>query len=145
MASHKEELYKIMKEADSRDKSIEMVHRKYNVRMPLRLQGPQQRREQLRQEASDMGYTAHACDGKRIRRREIHRRARDISYYFTTDRETKWKGIQRQRKQYWRLKTKSTNDAEHHIPWRSKHPQFLHKRTCTRCTSLRCRRKATTH
>eukprot|EP00971_Amphidinium_carterae_P010945 215885-Amphidinium_carterae.2 len=35
-----------------------MVHRRYNVMMPLLLQGLQQRREQLRQDATVMGYSA---------------------------------------------------------------------------------------
>eukprot|EP00971_Amphidinium_carterae_P322431 6408158-Amphidinium_carterae.8 len=38
---HKEKLYKLMKDAEFTEDDVEMVHRKYSVRMPVRHQGYQ--------------------------------------------------------------------------------------------------------
>eukprot|EP00971_Amphidinium_carterae_P265151 5259406-Amphidinium_carterae.1 len=60
---YKEELYKLMKEADSTEDEIQCPTQEIQcARMPVRHQGQQIPREQLRQDAEEINYPTHVME-----------------------------------------------------------------------------------
>eukprot|EP00971_Amphidinium_carterae_P335226 6470945-Amphidinium_carterae.1 len=123
-----------MKDAELTEDDIEMVRRMRNVRMPERHQGHQIRREELQQDAEERGFTAHLME------QEYEGRAKHLRKGFN-------ESFERQRSTYYKTWTTRTSNSydEHYIPRRNQNPELLHRTRCTRCTTVRIRRKATTH
>eukprot|EP00971_Amphidinium_carterae_P211735 4201355-Amphidinium_carterae.9 len=115
-------------------KATQRVHRKYNVKMPVRLQGLPSRRGQ---DAEDSRYSAHVMEGEY---EEDYADEQETSAPTSKQTETVEKDTAA-KEGHWI----STTYDEHCIPRRSEGSELLHRRRCTRCISLHSRRKVARH